>query len=239
MRTLLDDFGFECDIATNGKIAINMLQAKSYDIILMDLQMPEMNGFETTEYIRHTMNSLVPIIALTADVTTADLAKCKAVGMNDYIAKPVDDRLLYSKIVGFVKKTMLLNENTVIQNDENVKFKCTNMDFLRRHTKSNQEFMTEMISLYLEQTPPLIKTMKQCLFTKDWNLLSTTVHKLIPSFSIVGISSDFENMARKVQEYAGTQQQIDKIHNLVTQLESICNQACMELEEEFNLIKNT
>src|SRR5664280_1950016 len=239
MRTLLDDFGFECDIATNGKIAIEMLQAKSYDIILMDLQMPEMNGFETTEYIRHTMNSLVPIIALTADVTTADLAKCKAVGMNDYIAKPVDDRLLYSKIVGFVKKTMLLNENTVIQNDENVKFKCTNMDFLRRHTKSNQELMTEMISLYLEQTPPLIKTMKQCLFTKDWNLLSTTVHKLIPSFSIVGISSDFENMARKVQEYAGTEQQIDKIHNLVTQLESICNQACMELEEEFNLIKNT
>jgi len=129
MKTLLDDFGFECDIATNGKIAIEMLQAKSYNIILMDLQMPEMNGFETTEYIRFTMNSLVPIIALTADVTTADLAKCKAVGMNDYIAKPVDDRLLYSKIIGFVKKNMLLNENTVILNDDKVKLKCTNMDF--------------------------------------------------------------------------------------------------------------
>jgi PAS domain S-box-containing protein len=239
MRTLLDEFGFECDIATNGKIAIEMLQAKSYDIILMDLQMPEMNGFETTDYIRHSMNSLVPIIALTADVTTADLAKCKAVGMNDYIAKPVDDRLLYSKIVGFVKKTMLLNENTVIPNDENVKLKCTNMDFLMRHTKSNQALMIEMISLYLEQTPPLIKTMKQCLFTKDWDLLSTSIHKLIPSFSIVGISADFENMARKVQEYAGTQKQLDKIDNLVTQLESICNQACVELEEEFNLIEKT
>jgi len=239
MRTLLDEFGFVCDIATNGKIAIAMLQAKSYDIILMDLQMPEMNGFETTEYIRHIMNSLVPIIALTADVTTADLAKCKAVGMNDYIAKPVDDRLLYSKIVGFVKKTILLNENAVILNDEIIKAKCTNLDFLKRHTKSNQALMTEMISLYLEQTPPLIKTMKQCLSTKDWNLLSKTVHKLIPSFSIVGISADFENMAKKVQEYAGTQQQTDKIHNLVTQLESICNQACAELEEEFNLIKNT
>jgi CheY-like chemotaxis protein len=51
----------------------------------MDLQMPEMNGFEATEYIRTTMNSEIPIIALTADVTTVDLAKCKAVGMNDYI----------------------------------------------------------------------------------------------------------------------------------------------------------
>jgi len=123
MRTLLDDFGFECDIATNGKIAVEMLEAKSYDIILMDLQMPEMNGFETTEYIRHTMNSLVPIIALTADVTTADLTKCKAVGMNDYIAKPVDDRLLYSKIVGFVKKNMLQNEQNEILSDENKKIK--------------------------------------------------------------------------------------------------------------------
>ena len=104
MKTLLDDFGFERDIAANGKIAIEKLQNKSYDIILMDLQMPEMNGFEATEYIRNKMNSKIPIIALTADVTTVDLAKCKAVGMNDYIAKPVDERLLYSKIVGLVKK---------------------------------------------------------------------------------------------------------------------------------------
>jgi CheY-like chemotaxis protein len=239
MRTLLDDFGFECDIATNGKIAIEKLQVKTYDIILMDLQMPEMNGFETTEYIRHTMNSLIPIIALTADVTTADLAKCKAVGMNDYIAKPVDDRLLYSKIVAFVKKNMLLNEHTEILNHENIMLKCTNMDFLKLHTKSNQALMMEMISLYLEQTPPLIKTMKQCLFNKDWNLLSATIHKLIPSFSIVGISSDFENMARKVQEYAGTRQHTEKIHDMVTQLEDICNQACIELREEINMIKNT
>jgi CheY-like chemotaxis protein len=237
MRTLLDEFGFECDIATNGKIAIEMLKTKSYDIILMDLQMPEMNGFETTEYIRHTMNSVVPIIALTADVTTADLTKCKAVGMNDYIAKPVDDRLLYSKIVGFIKNNTLPEENIEIVSAQNTTVKCTNMDFLKKHTKSNNILMSEMISLYLEQTPPLIKTMKQSLFTKDWNLLSTTAHKLIPSFSIVGISTDFEIMARKVQEYAGTQQEIDKIHTLVTELENICNQACVELEEEFNRIK--
>ncbi len=116
MKTLLDDFGFERDIASNGKIAIEKLQAKSYDIILMDLQMPEMNGFEATDYIRNKMNSKIPIIALTADVTTVDLAKCKAVGMNDYIAKPVDERLLYSKIVGLVKKPLPVKEAK--ENDE-------------------------------------------------------------------------------------------------------------------------
>ena len=109
MKTILGDYGFKCDIADNGIIAIEKLQSKVYDIILMDLQMPEMNGFEATEYIRKKLNSQIPIIALTADVTTVDLAKCKAVGMNDYIAKPVDERLLYGKIIGLVQKLVSFN----------------------------------------------------------------------------------------------------------------------------------
>lgn len=104
MKTILDDFGFERDIAENGKIALEMLRTKSYDIILMDLQMPILNGFEATKYIRNTMKSKVPIIALTADVTTVDLTKCKAVGMDDYIAKPIDEKLLFNKIVALTKK---------------------------------------------------------------------------------------------------------------------------------------
>ncbi len=241
MKTLLDDFGFERDIAGNGKIAIEKLKIKSYDIILMDLQMPEMNGFEATEYIRNTMNSKIPIIALTADVTTVDLAKCKAVGMNDYIAKPVDERLLYSKIIGLVKKPAPLKPIGVKESvsDLNKKMKCIDLHYLNHRTKSNPKLMMEMISLYLAQTPPLIGTMKKSLLDKDWNSLHAAVHKMIPSFSIMGISTDFENMAKKVSEYASTQQQTHEIHNMVLQLENVCAQACKELEEEFNTIKNT
>jgi PAS domain S-box-containing protein len=239
MRTLLDDFGFECDIAANGKLAIEKLQTKDYDIILMDLQMPEMNGFEATEYIRYTMNSKIPIIALTADVTTSDLTKCKAVGMNDYIAKPVDDRLLYSKIVGIVKKNMQLNEPKEDLSFKSESLRFTNLDYLKQRTKSNTSLMMEMISIYLEQTPPLIRLLKESSSNKDLNLLHSTSHKLIPSFSIMGISEDFENMARKVQEYAMTNQQTDKINDLVLQIERACNQACTELEEELIILKNT
>ena len=217
MKTLLDDFGFERDIAANGKIAIEKLKTKSYDIILMDLQMPEMNGFEATEYIRTIMNSNIPIIALTADVTTVDLAKCKAVGMNDYIAKPVDERLLYNKIVGLVKKPQAtkINVREGKESSETVKSKCIDLDYLIRRTKSNPVLMMEMISAYLEQTPPLISAMKQSLVDKDWILLNSTVHKIIPSFSIMGISSDFVNMAKKVQQYASTQLESDGIPDLV------------------------
>jgi PAS domain S-box-containing protein len=237
MRTLLDDFGFDCDIAANGKIAVDKVQENQYDVVLMDLQMPEMNGFEATDYIRNKLKSDIPIIALTADVTTVDLAKCRAVGMNDYIAKPVDERLLYSKMIGLVKKSM--HVNVIKENEIEETSKCIDLDYLIHRTKANPKLMMEMIAAYLEQTPPLIMAMKNGLKDKDWESLYAAVHKMIPSFSIMGISADFENMAKKVQEFAGTQLQSEGINDMVLQLETICNQACVELKEEYNEIKKT
>ena len=103
IRTILKDFGFECDIASDGKIAIEMLQAKPYDIMLMDLYMPNMNGYEATDFIRNNIRSTIPIIALTADVINLNYAKCKTFGMNDFIAKPIDEKLLYQKIVDLLR----------------------------------------------------------------------------------------------------------------------------------------
>lgn len=243
MKTLLDDFGFERDIAANGKIAIELLESITYDIILMDLQMPEMNGFEATEYIRNTLHSKIPIIALTADVTTVDLEKCKLVGMNDYIAKPVDERVLYSKIIGLVKKPNYMEIESIpkaieLSNFDKTK-KYIDLAYLNQRTKSDSNLMLEMISAYLEQTPPLIYTMKQSYLNEDWDTLHASVHKMIPSFSIMGINSDFENMAKKIQEYAHEQMKNDTIHNMVLQLEMVCTHVCKELEDEYNLIKST
>jgi PAS domain S-box-containing protein len=239
MKTLLDDFGFERDIAENGKIAVEKMQKNSYDVILMDLQMPEMNGFEATEYIRKTMNSKIPIIALTADVTTVDLAKCKSVGMNDYIAKPVDERLLYSKIVGIVRKPSSKKAKEVKKNIPPKNDKCIDLGYLNSRTKSNPKLIMEMIAAYLQQTPPLVTAMEESMLNKDWALLRASAHKMVPSFSIMGISQEFEDMAKKIQSYTGDMEdQKEEVGNLVLQLSKVCNQACAELEIEFNNIKN-
>jgi len=240
MRTLLDDFGFGCEIAGNGLIAVEKMQTQSFDIVLMDLQMPEMNGFEATEYIRNILKSNIPIIALTADVTTVDLAKCKAVGMNDYIAKPIDEKLLYSKIVGEIKKANILNGNFGIEDQiaEIKALKYTDLQYLIKRTKSNPILMMEMISLYLEQTPPLISLMKKSWKEKDWGSLYASVHKIIPSFAIMGINVDYENMAKKVQDYAKNQQQSEGISELVSEIENVCTTACVELQAEYTIIKN-
>lgn len=233
MKTLLDDFGFECEIASNGKIAIDKLKDKSYDIILMDLQMPEMNGFVATKYIRKVMNLSIPIIALTADVTTVDVAKCKEVGMNDYISKPIDERLLYSKLIAYIQKPILIIE----KDDEGImteKMKFVNMQYLFNLTKSNPKMIEQMINVYLKQTPPLITVMKQSLSEKNWSLLDATIHKIIPSFSIMGISPDVIEIAKRVQQYAKTLEHSDELNELVSKLEKVCSQSYVELKNELN-----
>jgi len=237
MNTLLDEFGFQCEIASNGRIAVDRLKSETFDIVLMDLQMPEMNGFEASEYIRNTLKLTIPIIALTADVTTADLAKCRAVGMNDYIAKPVDEKVLYTKIIGFVKKPLSNDDLTNHTVNVNKVLKYTDLDYLIRRTKANPILLMEMISLYLEQTPPLVIVMKNSWKNKNWDLLYSAVHKMIPSFAIMGISTEYENMAKAVQDYAKNQQLSKGIEEFVKQIENVCTQACAELELEYNIIK--
>lgn len=235
MKTVLEDFGFDIKIASNGRIAIEKLAETNFDIILMDLQMPEMNGFEATRYIRSTLKSNIPIIALTADVTTVDVAKCKEVGMNDYLAKPVDDNLLFKKI-----SNLLATQKDIPHKKEPTPLhkKYTDLNSLSKRTKANPKLIREMIALYLEQTPPLILLMKESYNEKNWYALHATVHKMIPSFSIMGISDDFENMAKRIQEYAKTQEQQDSIQELVQTLEEVCTQACHELKEELNKLNH-
>jgi PAS domain S-box-containing protein len=228
MKTLLDDFGFGRDIASNGKIAIEKLEKETYDIILMDLQMPEMNGFEATEHIRKKMKLTIPIIALTADVTTVDLERCKAVGMNDYIAKPVDERILFEKIIGHAKK------KTAAQAPAK---QWVNLDYLKRRTKSDPLLMIEMISLYLEQTPPLLDSMKTSLEKLDAETLKSAVHKMIPSFSIMGIEERAGIVAKEIQEVKGMKSDYGRIRDLVLELEAICLLASRELTQELITIQ--
>jgi CheY-like chemotaxis protein len=240
MKTILDDFGFQRTIAANGKIAIQLLKEKQFDIILMDLQMPEMNGFEATEYIRNTLKSTIPIIALTADVTTVDVAKCKAAGMNDYMSKPLDERILYTKIMEFVKHPPTYDFHAELGNQEERKQDfIINLQYLSNHTKSNPKMMKEIILAFLEQTPTLILLIKKSMMEKDWITLNAAVHKMIPSLAIVGMDKSYEKMAKKLQEYALLQEQNSNISDIVVKLEDACTIACKELKVEYNRINST
>jgi HPt (histidine-containing phosphotransfer) domain-containing protein len=142
--------------------------------------------------------------------------------------------------VNLVKKpeTKKTSVGTKVASVENQKITYTDLSYLMKRTKSNPELMCEMITLYLEQTPALIKVMKQSLLHNDWDLLYSAAHKMIPSFAIMGIDSHYEGLAKKIQEFAKSRQQTDGIYNLVLQLEKMCDDVCIELSESMNELNN-
>lgn len=237
IKAILDDFGCQYSIAGNGLVAIEKLEKEKYDIILMDLQMPEMNGFETTQYIRQNMVypiCEIPIIALTADVTTVDYEKCLALGINDYLSKPLDEKLLLNKMNKLLRQPFKVEEELEEAKEDrsNIREKCINLEYLKNKAKGNKELMKQMIQIYLEQTPELIKIMRQSFEKKDWEMLYKATHRIIPSFVMVGLDSEFENMAKKIQEFAVLQDQHEEIHSMLIKIEEICLKACIELKEE-------
>ena len=238
MKTLLEDFKFKCDIASNGKDAIEKLQNNAYDLILMDLQMPVMNGFEATDFIRNQMNSQIPIIALTADVTTMDKSNCESVGLNDYITKPVDENLLYHKILCCLKRAPCEPaEITESEKEKHADASCISLKYLERISKSNKDLMAEMISLYLAEADELVKAMKKSTIESDSKSLHLTAHKLVPLFATMGIDVKYENMAKQIMDYTRTNKNTEKIPELVLKLEYIFLRACEELTVELDLMK--
>jgi PAS domain S-box-containing protein len=245
MQTLLEDFGFSMDVADNGKIALEKLRTTHYDLVLMDLQMPVMNGFEATHYLRHELGLAVPIIALTADVTTVDTASCLAVGMNDYLSKPVDDRLLYSKIRKHLQPATLPKTTALRSTDQLIAPPtCVNFDYLQRITKSEAR-LVEMIELYLQEIPPLIQTMKSAIAQQEWTTLRVAAHALIPTFATMGMAPSLTVCAQTIEHTAvsllaaGDDSRPGSAPELLApflELEAACTLASQELRKKLHLL---
>jgi PAS domain S-box-containing protein len=248
MRTLLEDGGFTMDIAENGKIAIDKLKKDSYDVILMDLQMPVMNGFEATGHIRKELKLTTPIIALTADVTSTDVEKCKAVGMDDYISKPIDDKLLYKKLARYIRRETDDEQLLAAARPSNgsQKQRYTNLNYLKELTKDNPEMISEMLHVYLEETPRLLETITTGVKKKDWAAVQMAAHSLIPSFYTVGMKKEYAVLAEALQEHAMqakkpgarmTPDKLQEIQEAAQQVDRVCNHAFRELREELLILE--
>ncbi len=99
----LEDAEVEVDVADNGEIAVNMIRSKEYDIVLMDMQMPVMDGLEATRIIRADSRfDQLPIVAMTANAMAEDRDRCLEAGMNDHIAKPIDPDLLFGALISWI-----------------------------------------------------------------------------------------------------------------------------------------
>ena len=220
------------DVAANGKIAIEKINNDTYDIILMDIQMPEMDGLELTSYIRNNMGekSNTPIIALTAHATVDEERKCLENGMDDYLSKPYDFNVLLSKIYKNLRKNKVNNMLVFETHKEQITSeKLIDFQYLKDFSDGDDNFIKNMISLFLNKTPETMEVIMDSNSKDDIKILKDEIHKLKSSLSILGMvkaSNCVDIIEKEIEINPLGQKRKDEVNNLNV----ICQLAIKELE---------
>lgn len=170
--------------ADNGKIALEAVKREKFDIILMDVQMPVMDGFEATAILRNEMHVKTPIIALTANAFKKETDRCLELGMNDYIIKPYDEKLFFSTIV----------KNLQIKNPTNMEHKLYDLTELKSVSRGDKMFFNKMLRVFVDQLPGTFGQIEEGVSNHDYSAIKAVVHKIKPSLANLGIRSAVEQV---------------------------------------------
>ncbi|MFZ5970463.1 MAG: response regulator [Bacteroidota bacterium] len=219
-NSILRNWNCAIEMAENGYVALEKIKNQHFDIILMDVQMPVMDGFEATKAIRQgdAPKSQTPIIALTANATRADIERCLMAGMNDCIPKPFTPEDLFRILVKYYSP----NSGQVSEPVETV-----DLSHLKQVSNNNDAFVQEMIDTFIESIPKSIDDIKTSARARDWQQLARALHKIKPSLSMVGLNNtralvvDLEQQAKNKTALKSLPLQVN---NLCKQLQLAVNQ---------------
>ncbi|SEK72835.1 PAS domain S-box-containing protein [Chitinophaga rupis] len=207
--------GARVDIAADGKQVLTLVQQKEYDCIIMDIQMPEMDGYTTTIQLRK-QGIDTPVIAMTAAAIKGEREKCLQSGMNDYISKPFVPEELYMKIL----------DNTPLPGPGVVDF-----GHLRSILYNDTAYIKEMLQEFLTTMPKNVQEIQEAIQQQDWKRAAFLAHRLKSSLGIVPIVNAMET-TRDLEKEAEQGTNIPAIHEKVQQLSAIMDAACQEVVQE-------
>jgi PAS domain S-box-containing protein len=203
--------------AVNGVKALEVLKEKAFDVILMDIQMPEMDGIETTKIIRNELKLTTPIIALTANAFKTEVERCREVGMDDYITKPFEEDMMIETIAKHVGKSHYFQ--SAKKEKTEVATTLYNLNSLYDLSTDDDEFVSTVMKMFIEQTPLMLDKTEQRIEENDFMGVYQVMHEMKPSIEILGIVSimdtvkELERKAKETQE----KDEIVRLFKLVNQ----------------------
>ena len=202
LEHLIDEV--DITLVTNGKEALEELNQKEFDIILMDAQMPIMDGIEATEHIKTQISnpiSKIPIIALTASVFHADIQKCMQAGMVDYIPKPFKrDQLLSTLLKYYANENKAKTDSDPKERARNIEKlpssknlnTITDLEFLNEFCEGDPVRIQKYIDMYLDVTPQNIEKLNALFRQREMDKLSKCLHQMLPHFQFMGMTQTWE-----------------------------------------------
>lgn len=223
---------FNVTEVVNGLEAITVLKTgKRFDVILMDLQMPVMDGFESTKIIRNELKIHTPIIALTANAFKSELEQCMNIGMNDCVTKPFEEEKLLNAIFKLTQAPILsVNVNkhidTVEQNED-----LYNITQLLTICRNDQVYVKKMISLFIEQSELSLSQITEAYKSKDLNTVHSVSHRIKPNLDLMGIEL-LREPVRFIEKQSKEQKDSEELSKQIVYLNFILNKVIRQLKEE-------
>ncbi len=239
-------------IADNGRIAIDMLKEFSaYDVILMDISMPEMDGYETTKYIRNNFPSPIkdiPIIAMTAHAFKKNAQKCFDIGMDEFVAKPINPNVLFkklNKILGDKLSTISQDYTTTKEAAPKMAVKpqpqvqkIINFEYLDTLTGGQVDVKITFLETLIRDMPKEIAKLQDDFEHRDWEKVKQSAHKLKSTCGYLGLTENTE-LCRTVENNAWEQKNLDQIGNQIKKIDEVCRIAHEQLKEELKNLTQT
>ncbi len=218
--------GIEMVMAENGEVAISKMHNNNFDMILLDIQMPKKNGYETAEHIRKNMKypvSETPIIAMTAHALENVAESCFKAGMNDYISKPIDMTYLASKMNKLLEKKRKTLETLT-------KYKTIDLEHLKELTKDNKDRILKYIGIFLQNLPDELEVLKKHAEKKDFTSIRESLHKLKGITAYMGIKK-LTSLFNSPENANLEQLSEEAMKGFFNEIEESCNKAIEELTE--------
>ncbi len=222
VTSFLKEWGFGFAIAANGREALQLITKDTFDLVLMDIQMPIMDGIKATSLIRKKLAkpvSEIPIIALTAHASLGDRTKYFEVGMTDYVAKPFKPENLFNTICKYLpdwKKPVIANfENNITEETEQEQKKedqKIEIDLAQIITMSrgSNSFVVKMLDVFIDKNTTALETLENLLLNSEWEKFHLLVHKIRPSIAFVGLNI-LEEQLKEIEIHAKEKKNLDSI----------------------------
>ncbi|MCX6273953.1 MAG: tetratricopeptide repeat protein [Bacteroidetes bacterium] len=237
VKNMLKKFGFsKFDCAENGRTALDILKKNTYHLILMDIQMPEMDGYEITAEIRKNFPAPVcdtPIIALTADASEKEKMRAREAGMNDYVVKPYTPDELYSTMSRYIGAAMKEASAPIQYPESDQHF---SLDSLDKYTGGDPDLTYQLIEIFLKQVPEAIERLEIAIPEGDWKNVHAIAHKVKSSVAIFDFN-DLKKLLINIEEHTRDRQHLTEVPMLFNQFKLLSKAAIANLEVHLGRLK--
>jgi signal transduction histidine kinase/DNA-binding response OmpR family regulator len=233
MKHLMNDWKIPYQLVTNGKEALELMRIEAFDLLLLDIQMPLMNGYTTAQLIRTELNSSVPIIAMTAHAMAGEKEKCISYGMNDYISKPIREEELLQLINKYIPQQKEISHTSlqVKKAGSNHSFKMIQLDYLHQLSNGNKDFEKAMAEEFLIQVPEQLTRLKEAVDAVDYKTIRTLAHNMKTSVAFLGLTETLNPVLEKIEQTAAAKNEITIINSNYQHLNAVCTEAIAETKE--------